>query len=156
MNQATRQYLRKLQKVKKYLAEKGYNNWVVVGSGAVFMTGLLNRIPHDVDMYVIGEDVYDTFFADERKKWSAEFNVDGILVHIYLAPNFDFMNVMEIEGIRFGMNIARTFQIKAAWGRDKDISDINHAISVLEDIKTNTPPIIKDVYIPEQTPDVNI
>ena len=151
MNQATRNYLYKLQKVKKYLVEKGYTNWVVVGSGAVFMTGLLNRIPHDVDMYIIGEDVYDTFYADERKKWSAEFNVDGILVHVYLAPNFDFMNIMEINGIKFGMNIARTFQIKAAWGRDKDINDINHAISVLEDIKTNTPPIIKDVPIQPET-----
>lgn len=144
MNQETKTYLGKLQKVKKYLAQKGYINWVVVGSGAVFMTGLLNRIPHDVDMYIIGEDVYDTFYADERKKWSAEFNVDGILVHIYITPNFNFMNIMEVDGIKFGMNISRTFQIKAAWGRDKDMEDINHAISMLEDIKANTPSIIKD------------
>lgn len=28
MNQATKNYLYKLQKVKKYLAEKGYTNWL--------------------------------------------------------------------------------------------------------------------------------
>jgi hypothetical protein len=144
MDSATKEYLKKLKTVKKFLTAKGYTNWVVVGSGAVFMTGLLNRYPHDVDMYIIGEDVYDTYYADERKKWSAEFTVDDILVHIYIAPNFDFMNVVEIEGIKFGMNIARTFAVKAAWGRDKDIADIDYAIQTLQDIKANTPPIIKE------------
>lgn len=58
------------------------------------------------------------------------------------------MNVMEIEGIKFGMNIERTLGIKAAWAREKDVEDINYAIAKLTDIRDNTLPIQKDIYDP--------
>lgn len=148
MNQDTRQYLRKLKIVKNYLAKRGYNNWVVCGSGALFMTGLLNRIPHDVDAYILGDNVYEDFYYDKRKKRSQEFYVGDIQVHVWVTNTFDFMNVMEIEGIKFGMNIERTLGIKAAWSREKDVNDINYVIERLVDIRDNTLPIQKDIYDP--------
>ena len=148
MTPEAKKYLWKLQQVKKFLESKGYYNWVVCGSGCLFMTGLLNREPHDVDAYIIGDNVYEDFYHDKRKKRSQEFYVNGIQVHIWVTNNFNFMNVMEINGIKFGMNIARTLGIKAAWSREKDVDDINYAIEKLTDIRDNTPPIFQDPYDP--------
>lgn len=102
-----------------FLRSKGYSNFFVTGSIALIKNfGIpLGREPHDIDIIILGDAT-----NDEDNK--ILFEVNGILVNVFIQKEVRFQKSKLIDNVRFVDDVWYIVNEKLKMSRDKDLRDI--------------------------------